>query len=74
MIWGLFSWIRIMLLDGVGITGASDFVPWGVYMVGVIFFVGISTGACLIGLMIHAFGRKDYGPLATRAIPRALFW
>jgi molybdopterin-containing oxidoreductase family membrane subunit len=50
MIWGLFSWIRIMLLDGVGITGASDFVPWGVYMV------------------IHAFGRKDYGPLATRAI------
>jgi molybdopterin-containing oxidoreductase family membrane subunit len=57
-----------MLLDGVGITGASDFVPWGVYMVGVIFFVGISTGACLIGLMIHAFGRKDYGPLATRAI------
>ena len=68
MIWGLFSWIRIMLLDGVGITGASDFVPWGVYMVGVIFFIGNSTGACLIGLMIHAFGRKDYGPLATRAI------
>ncbi len=68
MAWGLINWIRIMLLDGVGITGASDFVPWGVYMVAVIFFVGNSTGACLIGLMIHAFGRKDYGPLATRAI------
>jgi len=68
MAWGAFSLLRIMLLDGVGITGASDLVPWGVYMVAFIFFVGNSTGACLIGLMIHAFGRKDYGPLGTRAI------
>jgi Ni/Fe-hydrogenase subunit HybB-like protein len=33
-----------------------------------VFFVGISAGVTIIGLLIHAFGRKDYAPLATRAL------
>ena len=68
MAWGLYSWVRIMFIDGVGITGSSDLVPWGAYIVGFVFFVGTSAGASLMGLMIHAFGRKDYEPLGTRAI------
>ncbi len=66
--WGGYSWIRIMFIDGVGITGSSDLVPWGVFIVGFVFFVGTSAGASLMGLMIHGFGRKDYEPLGTRAI------
>lgn len=66
--WGGYSWVRIMFIDGVGITGSSDLVPWGIYIVGFVFFVGTSAGASLIGLMIHGFGRKDYHPLGTRAI------
>ncbi len=66
--WGGFSWIRIMFIDGAGITGSSDLVPWGIYIVGFVFFVGTSAGASLVGLMIHGFGRKDYEPLGTRAI------
>ncbi len=68
MIWGGYSWVHIMFIDGVGITGSSDLVPWGVYIVGFVFLVGTSAGASLIGLLIHGFGRKDYHPLGTRAI------
>jgi molybdopterin-containing oxidoreductase family membrane subunit len=68
IIWGAISWVRIMFIEGVGITGSSDLVPWGAYIVGFVFFVGTSAGASLMGLMIHAFGRKDYEPLGTRAI------
>ncbi len=68
IVWGGYSWIHIMFIDGVGITGSSDLVPWGVYIVGFVFLVGTSAGASLIGLMIHGFGRKDYEPLGTRAI------
>ena len=68
MVWGGYSWLRIMFIDGVGITGSSDLVPWGVFIVGFVFLVGTSAGASLIGLMIHGFGREDYKPLGTRAI------
>ena len=68
MAWGLISWVRIMFIEGVGITGSSDLVPWGLYIVCFVFFVGTSAGASLMGLMIHGFGRKDYEPLGTRAI------
>jgi molybdopterin-containing oxidoreductase family membrane subunit len=68
IVWGGYSWIHIMFIDGVGITGSSDLVPWGVYIVGFVFLVGTSAGASLIGLLIHGFGRRDYHPLGTRAI------
>ena len=68
MVWGGYSWVRIMFIDGVGITGSSDLVPWGVFIVGFVFLVGTRAGASLMGLMIHGFGREDYKPLGTRAI------
>lgn len=68
VVWGGYNWVRIMFIDGVGITGSSDLVPWGVYIIGFVFFVGASAGASIIGLMIYGFGREDYKPLGTRAI------
>ncbi len=68
VVWGGYSWVRIMFIDGVGITGSSDLVPWGVYIIGFVFCVGASAGASLIGLLIHGFGREDYHPIGTRAI------
>jgi molybdopterin-containing oxidoreductase family membrane subunit len=43
-------------------------LPWGLYIVGFVFFIGASSGATIIGLLIHAFGREDYAPLGTRAL------
>ncbi len=68
MAWGFTSWVRIMFIEGAGITGSSDFVPWGVYIIVFVFAVGTSAGASLMGLMIHGFGRHDYHPIGTRAI------
>jgi molybdopterin-containing oxidoreductase family membrane subunit len=64
---GLFSYSR-QLTAGHHVTGLADTRPWGLYIVGFVFFVGASAGSTIIGLMVHAFGREDYEPLATRAI------
>ncbi len=65
--WGGYN-IFLLFTKGAGITGSSDVVPWGIYIVGFVFFVGASAGATIIGLMIHAFYRNDYKPLGLRAI------
>jgi len=84
--WGFYAWIALLSLlillglyafyrqttEGHYLTGSTDLAPWGLYVVGVVFFVGASAGATVIGLMVHGFGREDYAPLATRAIVLAL--
>ncbi len=65
--WGGFNWLRF-LTHGPGLTGSSDVVPWGIYISGLAYFIGVSAGATIIGLMIHAFGREDYSPMGIRAI------
>jgi len=64
---GLINFIR-QTTDGHHLTGLSDALPWGLYITGFVFFVGASAGATIVGLMVHAFGRDDYAPLATRAL------
>ncbi len=66
--WGGYNFVLIMFVKGVGITGSSDLVPWGVFIVGFVFCVGTSAGASIIGLLIFGFGREDYKPIGTRAI------
>lgn len=69
--WGTFNWLRF-LTHGPGLTGSSDVVPWGIYISGLAYFIGLSAGATMVGLFIHAFGREDYAPMGTRAILLAL--
>jgi molybdopterin-containing oxidoreductase family membrane subunit len=57
---------------GHGVSGMSDMVPWGIFISGLAFFIGLSAGATMVGLMIHGFGREDYHPVGTRAIIVAL--
>ncbi len=64
---GFVNFIR-QTVEGHQLTGLSDANPWGIYITGFVFFVGTSAGATIIGLLIHGFGRKDYEPLATRAL------
>ncbi len=68
---GNYNWLRF-LTHGAGITGSSDVVPWGIYISGLAYFIGLSAGATMVGLLIHAFGREDYKPMGTRAILLAL--
>ena len=64
---GLYSFAR-QRIDGHQLAGLDDTAPWGLYIAGFVFFVGASAGSTVIGLTVHGFGRKDYEPLATRAI------
>ncbi len=71
----------LLIIAGVGLSGAvialaeghvhsnmSDMVPWGILISGLAFFIGLSAGATMVGLLIHGFGRDDYHPIGTRAI------
>ncbi len=64
---GQFNWMRY-LTHGPGDSGSSDVVPWGIYISGLAYFIGLSAGATIVGLIHHGFGRHDYEPLAIRAI------
>lgn len=69
---GAYSILR-QELYGHKATNLTNLGPWGLYISGFLFFVGASAGSTLIGLMVHAFKREDYAPLATRAILVGLF-
>ena len=56
------------LAEGHHHSNMSDMVPWGVFISGLAFFIGLSAGATMVGLLIHGFGRDDYHPIGTRAI------
>ena len=50
---GGFNWLRF-LTHGAGLTGSSDVVPWGIYISGMAYFIGLRAGATIFGLLIHA--------------------
>jgi molybdopterin-containing oxidoreductase family membrane subunit len=56
------------LAEGHYHSNMSDMVPWGILISGLAFFIGLSAGATMVGLLIHGFGRDDYHPIGTRAI------
>jgi molybdopterin-containing oxidoreductase family membrane subunit len=64
---GMYS-LYLQNTDGLHLTGATDLVPWGIFIPAGAFFVGVSAGTSIIGLLIHAFGRDEYTPMGTRAI------
>lgn len=57
-----------VLAEGHVHSNMSDMVPWGIFISGLAFFIGLSAGATMVGLLIHGFGREDYHPIGTRAI------
>ncbi|MEN8157277.1 MAG: NrfD/PsrC family molybdoenzyme membrane anchor subunit [Bacteroidota bacterium] len=46
---GLWGWI-IQIKNGLGVTGMTDYVSWGIYIANFVFFVAVS----LIGLLISS--------------------
>ncbi|MBI2886644.1 MAG: polysulfide reductase NrfD [Chloroflexi bacterium] len=64
---GVYSFL-VQTIEGFYVTSLTDTIPWGLYISALVFFIGASAGATVIGLLIHGFGRTDYLPLATRAI------
>jgi len=43
-------------------------VPWGILISTYVFFVVTSTGLCLVSSIGHVFGKKEFMPMAKRAV------
>lgn len=56
-------------------TGYGSYVPWGLWVVFYLFFVGLTAGAFLITIMTYVFGvkrLKDFGALSAFTVLIAL--
>lgn len=59
--------VVVVLREGGVVTALTSSVPWGMWVVFYIYFVGLSAGSFLISSLVYVFGVKkikDVGPLA----------
>lgn len=69
--WGIVD----RLIYGHTSMGTGSYVPWGLWVVFYLFFIGLTAGAFLITIMIYVFGAKrleSVGPLAAFTVLVAL--
>ncbi|MGZ6142693.1 MAG: NrfD/PsrC family molybdoenzyme membrane anchor subunit, partial [Myxococcales bacterium] len=60
---GALTWHR-QLEVGLGITGLSRDVPWGLYISQFTFLVGVAASAVMVVLPYYVHHYKAFGPLA----------
>jgi Ni/Fe-hydrogenase subunit HybB-like protein len=63
---GVVAWV-IQLFQGLGVTGLSSSVPWGVYIVNFIFFVGISYAGTLLSAVLRLVNAEWRRPITRVA-------
>ncbi len=59
---GLYAW-SIQLKYGLVVTGTRNVVPWGLYVMNFIFFVGLAAGGLIVVSSVELFGVKKLAPL-----------
>jgi molybdopterin-containing oxidoreductase family membrane subunit len=59
-------------LDGPINEGTTQLVPWGIWVSGYIFFLGLSAGSFLISTLIYVFGVKQLEEAGPAALVQAL--
>ncbi|MCD6433934.1 MAG: polysulfide reductase NrfD [Sulfurimonas sp.] len=62
LVWGLAEY----LMHGHHAYNVSREHPWGLLISGYIFFVGTSTGLCIIASLGHVFGIKEFNHIGKR--------
>ena len=63
---GIAAWI-IQLRQGVGVTSLDNLNPWGNYIAGFIFFMGLSAGMLVLGALPVLFDLPNFRPYAKLA-------
>jgi molybdopterin-containing oxidoreductase family membrane subunit len=76
ILWAL--WLLLALLGGIGlierlVTGHrlaayTSYVPWGMWVAGYIFFIGLSAGAFLLSSLVYVFGIHKLERIAKLAL------
>jgi molybdopterin-containing oxidoreductase family membrane subunit len=63
---GIAAWI-VQLVKGIGATGQSNLEPWGIYIAGFIFFMGLSAGSLVLAALPVLFDLPKFRPYARIA-------
>lgn len=64
---GVAAWIY-QLANGLGVTGMSNGVSWGLYITCFMFFVGLSAGGLIVASSASVFHIKEYKKVALPAV------
>lgn len=64
---GLFAAFQVFT-KGLGVTGLSDGVPWGMWITLDLSCIGLSAGAFSLSAITYLLGRESYKPLARVAV------
>ncbi len=81
----VIGYIALILVTAVGLwemvakfmngpidEGTTQLVPWGIWVSGYIFFLGLSAGSFLISTLIYVFGVKQLEEAGPAALVQAL--
>ncbi len=60
---GIIVWV-VQLQQGIGVTSQSNFSPWGLYIAGFIFFMGLSAGSLVLAALPVLFALPKFRPYA----------
>lgn len=63
---GIAAWI-VQLAKGVGVTSQTNLEPWGIYIAGFIFFMGVSAGSLVLAALPVLFDLPKFRPYARIA-------
>jgi Ni/Fe-hydrogenase subunit HybB-like protein len=64
--WAVYAW-TYQLRHGLAVTGMHDRVPWGVYIVAFVFFIGISHAGTLVSAILRLSGAEWRRPITRMA-------
>lgn len=64
--WGVYAW-TVQARHGLGETGMGDVVPWGLYIVNFVFFIGISHAGTLISAILRVTQAEWRRPITRLA-------
>jgi molybdopterin-containing oxidoreductase family membrane subunit len=63
MVWGLIGVFQRMTTGELSLNYGS-YIPWGLWVAGKVYFVGLAVGASLLTWVIYAFNIRPLKPLA----------
>lgn len=61
------TWIY-QQVGGLGVTGMNNSNSWGLYIIGFMFFVGLSAGGLIVASSAHVFHIDEFKPVALPAV------
>ena len=67
MAWGVFG-VSQRLLHGELQANYGSYIPWGLWVAGKVYLVGLGVGASLFAWIVYAFNLKRYFLLARQAL------